>query len=873
MASNIDPTKPESGLATTASVRANFEAAKTEIEAIQPLIGGAMNILGSGASTSGSAAANATAIQAALNTGKPVYIPPGDFVHDTVTLPDGAILQVDGHLQGRVQTARGPFNVSDTVIGATTSIPVGTTTFAGDFSAYSPGQWVVVQVQAASASGGNEIGRDFGLVVSADGSGITIDTPTRWAYPDWKISKISGIAKLAGTLQRDVTDTIAGSGFLTLGISAGDLIIIENINGTDTYWALSGESPPLTPALNVNFPKAYYQCAVVKAISDTQINLMEQVSYDFTDFYIIKAAQTRDVRIIGPGRIDQLFVDYFTDATIDNVDAKLLSVTNGVGVRYDATKLDNDGTDSRVLGWSFVWGAQIAQPKVRGGQGITDNGNFKFLSLVDSQISDLISYDATTTTSQGVYPLFGDFFSTPYSGWSQNVRISGANLGRQKGSNSISAWIVGSRDCHFTGFTSKSQLRLTKSYKPVLSDSYARSISLEQIYWGIQVDNVVARFWNLIDTTDVRGVNIEATGPASPNSNRCFWMRGTCTRTQLEGYVCSSTAASDVAVYIQNSTGTRLLGCYDTSSAIATSVFFGTSPGDVLMEGCAWQNTVATLPASDAPLDVRGTISLPNAAYNVQRIKLGVGNLFLDSNGDLTFNKSGDPSSGTDGNKMIVRSLSSGTPVGSVSANFAGQIHVNTGNNRVYIAYSTANTDWDIILRVLSGSGSPVGVTTPWTRGQVYADTTNNLAYMASGTTNTSWDVVPRIRVTTASPIGVTAPEFVGQICVDTTNQRVYVAYGTGNTQWEWVPKTLTANKTFDWPSINAGASSTTTLTVTGAAIGDHVQCSMNIDIQGLILTGYVSTAATVTAVLFNPTGAAVDLASGTLRALVTQRT
>lgn len=35
MSSNIDPTKPTSGIAFTADVRANFQAAKNEIEAMQ----------------------------------------------------------------------------------------------------------------------------------------------------------------------------------------------------------------------------------------------------------------------------------------------------------------------------------------------------------------------------------------------------------------------------------------------------------------------------------------------------------------------------------------------------------------------------------------------------------------------------------------------------------------------------------------------------------------------------------------------------------------------------------------------------------------------------------------------------------------------
>src|SRR5262245_10985861 len=45
------------------------------------------NITEFGASTAGSAASNAAAIQAALNTGKPVFIPPGAFDFNTQIYP------------------------------------------------------------------------------------------------------------------------------------------------------------------------------------------------------------------------------------------------------------------------------------------------------------------------------------------------------------------------------------------------------------------------------------------------------------------------------------------------------------------------------------------------------------------------------------------------------------------------------------------------------------------------------------------------------------------------------------------------------------------------------------------------------------------
>lgn len=70
-------------------------------------------------------------------------------------------------------------------------------------------------------------------------------------------------------------------------------------------------------------------------------------------------------------------------------------------------------------------------------------------------------------------------------------------------------------------------------------------------------------------------------------------------------------------------------------------------------------------------------------------------------------------------------------------------------------------------------------------------------------------------------------------------------------------------------PSIAAGAQATTTVTVTGANVGDRAELTFSQSLGGLLLTGYVSAADTVTAVFANLTGGAVDLASGTLGATV----
>lgn len=83
--------------------------------------------------------------------------------------------------------------------------------------------------------------------------------------------------------------------------------------------------------------------------------------------------------------------------------------------------------------------------------------------------------------------------------------------------------------------------------------------------------------------------------------------------------------------------------------------------------------------------------------------------------------------------------------------------------------------------------------------------------------------------------------------------------------------KHLSGTATWNPASLADAAQTTTTVTVTGAAVGDTVAVGFSQDLQGLQLSGYVSATNTVTVVLRNGTGAAVDLASGTLRADVWQ--
>lgn len=75
----------------------------------------------------------------------------------------------------------------------------------------------------------------------------------------------------------------------------------------------------------------------------------------------------------------------------------------------------------------------------------------------------------------------------------------------------------------------------------------------------------------------------------------------------------------------------------------------------------------------------------------------------------------------------------------------------------------------------------------------------------------------------------------------------------------------------YDAGNLVDGAGVTTTVTVTGCALGQFVIVSFSLDLQGITLTGYVSSANTVSVRFQNETTGAIDLASGTIYAIAVQ--
>jgi len=112
--------------------------------------------------------------------------------------------------------------------------------------------------------------------------------------------------------------------------------------------------------------------------------------------------------------------------------------------------------------------------------------------------------------------------------------------------------------------------------------------------------------------------------------------------------------------------------------------------------------------------------------------------------------------------------------------------------------------------------------------------------------------------------LGGDVPGFVSTTNIDRIATRVNGVLANSNG--------LSASKTHDPGSLADGAGETTTVTCTGAVAGDFAIASFSLDLQGITLTAWVSTANTVSVRFQNESGGVLDLSSGTLRVRVYQQ-
>lgn len=87
------------------------------------------------------------------------------------------------------------------------------------------------------------------------------------------------------------------------------------------------------------------------------------------------------------------------------------------------------------------------------------------------------------------------------------------------------------------------------------------------------------------------------------------------------------------------------------------------------------------------------------------------------------------------------------------------------------------------------------------------------------------------------------------------------------------LPDAWSGSATYNPPSLVDGDGATTSVTATGARLGDFASASFSLDMQGIQLDAWVSAADTVSVRFQNETGGTIDLGSGTLRVKVSGKT
>ncbi|MCS6297172.1 MAG: hypothetical protein H8K09_13130 [Nitrospira sp.] len=179
------------------------------------------------------------------------------------------------------------------------------------------------------------------------------------------------------------------------------------------------------------------------------------------------------------------------------------------------------------------------------------------------------------------------------------------------------------------------------------------------------------------------------------------------------------------------------------------------------------------------------------------------------------------------------------------------------GDNRRGFKFTTAAT---------TGS-TPPNSTNVTLRGNHGGDTRSG----GSRTTNFSFDLQKLDNSDVSGNIGTNAntADWInvnGLTAVSFFQNRGTV--NSGETMGSVVAKHLSATGTYDPPNVTSGSQTSTTLAVSGAAVGDTVTCGHTTITADLWqISCYVSAADTVRVVLKNHSGGAIDAASGTLRA------
>ena len=321
-------------------------------------------------------------------------------------------------------------------------------------------------------------------------------------------------------------------------------------------------------------------------------------------------------------------------------------------------------------------------------------------------------------------------------------------------------------------------------------------------------------------------------------------------------------------------------GLFGTGTAGALPKFTGTSSlaNSILSES---GNTVTSSGNLRAALTLAaGSCSVNGAANNIAHLCASFTDMTAATaglNNNIQLNASGASSQNHFGLGTNLTSLGSQNYTGTHIAGQFTMAHVASGNLATGIALKGGATKSNVgnVTTLLAGIESEVAV---GSGGSV----TESRGYNAKATVSTG------VTTTTHSAYYVEQPSVTGTL---TNFMGFNYAGGAGTNQWMLFTSSMTARSqlgqvsignsggtyitnhssaTTTWDPANTanGAMTSTTVTITGAAVGNPCICGFSIAVPaGALLVCNITSSNTATVTLMNHTGGALDLASGTLRA------
>lgn len=574
----------------------------------------------------------------------------------------------------------------DTLKNRTNSVTVGTvndyatyvagvTTFPGNFSAYSAGDKIVIELASDTGFNGsyNQIGVHFSTVVSASSSQLVIADGLRFAFDKFVISKTTFV-KYSGALEVGTT-TITGD---FSSFSVGDVVRFENITGTDS----------------VNSGTVYFEHSRVKSVSVFGIVLVDPLVTAFGDPFIIPAAFINKIDLL--------------NANFDVLQLIAITSQQVKGCRFNRSINDyayagNFGdciiTASTPNGINFTYARRMTIDNIvtSGATGTTDNAALKMMSPVECTVDGVVATDyGISSGSQSINGFYVDFLFTPYYNWGRNVQMSNINTGKDRGGLGI--WLDGIKGGSLKSSHGGADSRL---YELV---NFEAELKCD---FGVFIRNPIRAKMtvdaNFIQVTGPQFLDLYPTVRKADDKNagRCISIGGSSTGpwtvtigndVRVINGVNYSTIATDTTLYFQNINNLELINLKDFSG-LTYSVNSSTSnvSGRICIGPHDLKNAI-NIGSYSGPYQIESDLALGSKAatapaYDRFRMKWGANDWLFRSSVGILFKPGGVPASATDG---YILSMNVPVPATATSGGQKGQM----ASDGTYLYICTATNTW-----------------------------------------------------------------------------------------------------------------------------------------------------------------------------------